>query len=777
MLTVLYLAFFVSGFSALVYQVVWQRLLLVFSGADLQSATIVVAAFMAGLSCGSYAGGKIADRLTARASLVLFAVAELAIGAFGLFSTNLYYDLMYQRLGHLASNLAVMATMLFASLLWPTFFMGLSLPALARTAVPEVGVAAKITGGLYGCNTLGAALGAFATTWWLLPGWGIEGSLRISAVLNMLVVTVAVPLAFAVRRRRGAVGLSQGSVEAIAQSPRPQASEAGVYTFPTWAAIYGLSGLLALSLEIVWFRLLGIMLKSTAFTFGTLLFVYLAGLGLGATVGSLLVQRIRQPARAFLLMQTTIGIYAGGSLTVLLAGLDDDSRLLRSVTAYFGGYAPLDARAGILALGEWMTGPGQFPSQFLLVHVLLPILLIGPPTVLMGAGFPLLQKMVQTDLARIGTRVGTLLTANIAGSTLGSVLTGWVFLGWFGTAGTLKLLVALSAAFSLFGLTRWIGRAQRAWHRWSYIAAITVAAGVFFSMPDARTLWARLHGTRTRFIVFGEDGSGTSVLKIAPGRREARVTVFANGIGQSSLPYGGIHTVLGALPAFIHPSPREAAVIGLGSGDTLFGMAGRKELQRIVCIEIIRPQIETLTVLSRQFRYPGLLTALLDLRIQHADGDGRIHLMHAQRRFDLIEADALRPTSAYAGNLYSDAYFALLRDRLTPGGIAVSWSPTDRTHRTFVKIFPHVLSYGSIVLGSNEPITFDPEIIRARVMNPAVLAHYAQAGVDILALLEPYLGAAPIVFGPSHDRSMLQDINTDLFPKDEFAVLWRAPVQ
>jgi len=767
----MYLVFFASGFSALLYQVVWQRLLLMFSGTDVQSATIVVAAFMAGLGCGSVAGGKIADRLPRLTSLWLFAVAELAVGSFGFFSTNFYYDLLYRRLGHHAATPEAMAAILFVSLLWPTFFMGMSLPLLARALVSEINTAARITGALYGYNTLGAAAGALLTTWWLLPRYGLEGSLRISATLNVLAAAGALSLALGLRKsdsKSEPAPAPEGSSTSLAPGSPTQTLG---FSFPTWACIYGLAGFLALSLEIVWFRLMIVMLKSTAYTFGTLLFVYLAGLGLGAAASSLLVTRTRQPVRAFLLMQTTIGAYAGGGLAVLLANLDRPS--LASLSTYFGGYDPIDVRAAIVALAASMKGAADVPWAFLLLYFGLPILLIGPPTVLMGASFPLIQKAVQTDPRRVGTRVGTVVMANIAGSILGCVLTGWFCLEWLGTAGTLKLLVAVSGVFLLFVLKLSVstrGARPTARREWGYIAAMAAVAGLVLAMPSGRLLWAHLHGTRPISIVFGEDGSGTSVLKTESGGRESRVVVFVNGVAQSWIPYGGIHTVLGALPAFIHPNPRVAAVIGLGSGDTVFGMAGRKELQRLICIEIISPQIDTLRHLDRVRSYTGLQTVLFDPRLEHVHGDGRVHVMHAGRTFDLIEADALRPTSAYAGNLYSDAYFTLLRERLNPGGIAVSWSPTTRTHDTFVKVFPHVLSFGHVVLGSNERIDFDPRTIRVRLADPFVLEHYTLSGIDIAALLAPYLDRAPGVYDPSSDRSQLQDINTDLFPRDEFGV-------
>ena len=125
--------------------------------------------------------------------------------------------------------------------------------------------------------------------------------------------------------------------------------------------------------------------------------------------------------------------------------------------------------------------------------------------------------------------------------------------------------------------------------------------------------------------------------------------MFLNGIGQSWIPYGNIHSVLGALPAFIHPHPRSAVVIGLGSADTVYSLAGRPELARVTCIEIIGPQLATLREWARRTADPGLVSVLSDPRVTHVNGDGRAFIMRSPRRFDIIEADALRPTSAYSG--------------------------------------------------------------------------------------------------------------------------------
>ena len=745
-----YVVVLASGFSALIYQIVWQRLLVVFAGSDVHSATIIVAAFMAGLGCGSLAGGALADRLSRRANLACFAAAELAIGAFGFFSTSLFYNGLYERLGHLPLGVEVRAAILFIALLWPTFFMGLSLPLLVKALTRGLPQAARVTGALYSANTSGAAAGALIGTWGLLRLQGFAGSVTTAAAINVLAALAT--LAFLLRRPE------LGSPEAVDTPvfpPQPPADDIRL-PFAAWAFIYFIAGMIALSLEIVWFRLAGIMLKSTAFTFGTVLTIYLAGLGAGAAIGAAVVARVRRPGRAFLLLQSGTAIYAGASVALLLAQIGR-SPLLRTLTEYFAGYEPFDIQRAM-----------DLPMQFALLYLVVPLVLVGPPTCLMGASLPLLQRTVQTDARLVGRRVGALMAANIAGSALGAMLTGWVWLTWLGSGGTLRLLVAASAIFPVCGLARSFRSPARITSRIAYTLAAAIAALLVTAIPDQGAFWARLHGGLPPFVVAGEDGSGTSLLRKMPG--DTRVVVFVNGIGQSWIPYGGIHTVLGALPALLHPRPRNAVVIGLGSGDTVFALAARADIARITCVEIIRPQLDTLARLDATWGYPALRTVLTHPRITHLYGDGRSYLMRTRETYDIIETDALRPTSAYSGNLYSEQYFDLIRRHLNPGGLAVSWAPTTRVQDTFAKVFPHAIAFQDILIGSNEPIAFEPELVRQRLLAPEVRDHFASASIDIAALVGGYLERAPRVFTPDFDRTRLGDTNTDLFPKDEFGV-------
>ena len=740
-------AFGLSGFAALVYQIVWQRMLVLFSGADVYASTLVVAAFMAGLGVGNLVGGFAADRLSRRNALIGFAAAEAAIAAFSLVSRPLYYDTLFQGLGSRHFPMSYLIGVLFASLLWPTFFMGVSLPLLARAVTSTVGTAAAKVGRLYAVNTLGAAAGAFVATWWILPAVGLNGGLRLGALMNSACVGLVIP--FVTIQVKAWSESEAEPPAASADLPEPP------LPFAAWLVIYAVAGFIALSLEIVWFRLLGVMAKSTAFTFGTLLTIYLAGIAAGAWLGSAVAPRLRRPTMTLLSALSLIALLGGLLVAALILGTDRFVWLQR----YFGSYEPLAVRAELDKLRS-----GQLPVEFLLLYFGIPAALLLPPTFLMGFCFPVLQRIVQTDVTRLGRRVGTLMLANIAGSVVGTIVTGVLAFNVFGTAGTLKALVVASMLFSIVTLG-WIARGRV---RFLVIGtAVVVVALAWRALPDEIELWARLHGAAADRIVVGEDATGLSVLRIEPSALQNRTTVFVNGVGQSTIPYGDIHTALGMLPAFLHPNPRTVAIIGLGSGDTLYAAAGRPEIERITCVEIIAPQIAGLRRLQQRHPYAGLARLLSDPRIQHRAGDGRIFLMRSGPVFDIIEADALRPTSAYSGNLYSEEYFSLVRSRLRPGGLAATWLPTSRVHNAFVRVFPYVISASGVLVGSDRPIDTDRDTIVRRTADPRVRDHYAQVGISADELLSSYL-ASPARYTPEFDRRALSDVNSDLFPKDEY---------
>jgi predicted membrane-bound spermidine synthase len=723
------------------------------------SVTVVVASFMCGLGIGGLLGGHAADRLGTRRSLVAFACAELFVGLFGLVSKPLYYDVLYQRFSHLAATPALAAVVLFVTLLVPTLAIGLSLPLLGRALTGSLAMTPRVVGMLYGSNTLGASAGALAAPWLLIPQFGLERSLWIAAAFNLVCAALALRLT---RVLKNTSRPDHSKVESDA------VGRAEAFPFRVWLLIYGLTGFTALGLEIAWFRLLGVLVKSTSFTFGTLLAVYLFGLGAGAAVGARLAARNRRAGLTFLYLQYGATLYAAlstiGLITAIAAG--HPIRLVR----FLGAYDPVDVYATVerMFTVSWWNVEALTPVfELVVLYLLIPGILIGPSTLMIGMSFPFLQKDAQADFGRLGRRLGTLLAVNIAGGVIGAIVVGWLLLPVVGTAGTLKTLVGTGALLALpIALLRSQARTGRA--ALMPLVIVVVTTVVVLAMPSGPELWARLHATAPGRMVFDEDGAGLSLIKFHDSTSGGPAQVYVNGLGQSWLPYGHIHTALGALPAFLHPAPADVAIIGLGSGDTTFAAAGRAEIERLVSIEILSAQRRTLEQFLRFQRYPGLLAVLTDRRIEHRFADGRAYIAQAGRKFDIIEADALRPSSAYAGNLYSLEYFMLLHRHLKSGGLAVTWAPTERIKATFLRVFPHVLMFpGDICVGSSEPIPFEA----SRVLDRAATAqqYYATAGIDIRALLRPYLEGSARRFGPADSRPA-NDLNTDMFPRDEFAL-------
>jgi len=730
--------FFLSGAAALVYQVAWQRVLGLHTGIGLYSVTIIVSAFMAGLGIGGLVGGRWSERMASRTALRRFAQAELGIATFGALSPWLYYDRLYPLAVQLPSPSLAGALLHFAALLPPTLLMGMSLPFLVRATVTRAGDAGRTIGWLYGVNLLGAAVGAFVTPWVLIARYGIRGALLVAAGANL---TVALG-AFALSLMRGADVAGAREEERV---PAASPDAPGGRPFALWIALYGLSGFLALSLEIVWFRLTDVAVKSTAFTFGTVLAIYLAGCACGCVAGIPIVDRIRRPLRAFLVCQCAIVCVAALGVA-LIAWLPHGMGWARWYHTYWASAVPF-------ALGHSMAW-----TPILRLYLILPSALFFIPTTLMGLSFPILQRAVHDEVRRSGRRVGVLQAANIAGCTIGSLVVGLGAVRWFGTVETLRLLVLCGAAFALVGW-RYYGR--------QFAIALVAVSAAAMLVPGQDRMWRLLHGLTNpaaRMLV-EEDGTGIVALKEVHRRR---VQLVVNGIGISWLPYGEVHTLLGVVPAVMHPSPHDVAVVGLGSGDTAWAVGCRPETRSVTVFEISSPQPRVLARALDGWNFPDLARFLGDPRVSLRMTDGRRALEAESRQYDIIETDAMYHVHAMSGNIYSVEFFRTCSRRLRPGGLMCTYSPTSRVRATFRRVFPHwlVIAQGWLLVGSNDPIALAPEVWASR-----------------LDAASPYLGsgsaemvrsALPRMVLPTGKYSLDMAPNEDLFPRDEFAFRDRA---
>src|SRR5688500_7949663 len=362
--SVLFGLFFLSGAAALVYQTAWHRLLGLFAGADTIAAALVVGACLLGLGIGSLVAGLFADRLSRRAALLAFALCEVGIAAFAVASPWLYYDVIYRELLPLSASRGVIFAVVFAGLLWPTFLMGCSLPFLSKAVVSEIAGSAKLIGWLYGLNTLGAGVGAFVGGWYLIGTFGFDKAVYVGAALNLIVAVRGLLLA------RG-VGMAEPKGPLPAQ--RLEESDGGVVW--RWSLLVFVSGFLIVALQVVWYRLIGVLLQSKGYSFSLVLSVFLLGDAAGLLVGARTIDRIADPRRFLFLMQ-------GIATAVALAG------------ACFVYWA---SGAGILPATfvdrDVMSGK---PGDVILIVVLLLIVVL-PASFIMGFSFPVVQKAVQRD--------------------------------------------------------------------------------------------------------------------------------------------------------------------------------------------------------------------------------------------------------------------------------------------------------------------------------------------------------------------------------------------
>jgi spermidine synthase len=750
----LFTLFFLSGFSALAYQTAWQRMLGVFAGSDSVATTVIVGAFLFGLGIGSLVGASFADRLSLRGALRAFALCEIGIGAFACFSRTVFYDLFLDQFVSLAGDPLRGPLVVFLALLLPTALMGMSLPLLARVVVDTIEGASARIGWLYGLNTLGAAAGALVTGWVMIGIFGIAVTVYAAAAINFLIGGSALLISGGMPSR----GPAAGPLPIPSATGRSGAGDAAGTSrlLLLWSVMVFVSGFLVISLEIVWFRVLGTLLRSDAYAFSLILAVFLLGDGLGIVAGAKIAHRLAQPRRAFQLLQGVMGVYALFSFMVLYA---------------------VNAHAETTLLGV----EGSKYAIFLLVW-----LVVLPPAFFLGMSFPITQRDVQNDPAMVGRRVGLVQLCNILGNTAGAVATGLVMLHWLGTALTLRLIGAVCLVFVLAALADGVWtrapELRRSGGRWIEGGLALALLVLLVLFPGNGRFWSALHKTSlAENAIVLEDRTGVAVLRAA-GALMQSVKVYADWIGpdydtlfigghaQSRVPFLRDHGGLGVLGAIMHPDPQDILVIGQGSGGTPVAAGINPRTQRIRVIDIVAPVFD---VMRQAAARSGQDTLHAPLRAYHADprytrtvADARHVLLTEDTSYDIIEADAIYPTAALAGQLYSVDFFRLTMRRLKPGGYVVQWMATDRTLAGFLQVFPYVVRANALLIGSMTPIAFSHDRLAAELAGPAG-EHLTRMGWKREEVAAWLLAGAERSWTPTDPRTD-QDVNTDLFPKDEY---------
>jgi hypothetical protein len=725
-------AFFCSGFAALLCQIVWQRMLGIFAGSDTVSAALVVGAFLAGLGLGSIIGARLADRLSPWQAMLGFALAEAGVAGFALLSKLFLYDVLATELAGVVDAPAAIFALCFAGLVLPTTLMGASLPLLARAIATSLDTVAERISALYGLNTLGAGLGALLGGWLLVGNLGFIGALVLAAGLDLLAAALALSLLPGLSRAAPAAPSRAG------MAATPPGEPFG--SLRLWCLLVFLSGYVIVALEIVWVRLLGQIGQYHAYLFPTVLGVFLLADGLGMAVAARMVRRLRDPRPAFFVTQ------AGGF--VLAVAL---------LLALFWTLPHWPINQFLSADVQRLRGGG------LATTVTLVLLVVGPPSFLIGMTFPFVQRAVQQDLASVGARVGWVQLANILGNAAGSIGTGLVSFHLLGTAGTLQLLAVLSVLL----MAGWLWRGGRN-RRPEQVLALACGLALL-ALPGNGRLWSRLHGEQPGQVTdWAEDRSGVAFFRDDNGSAEGpHGPFFIQGFSQGRIPFLPIHQFLGAVGPLLHPDPRLVLCIGIGSGGTPWAAGISPATRQVRAIELVGPVLTALERIGARHPAGPIAEMFRSPRWLLEYGDGRRALSKGEERYDVIQADAILPESSHSGLLYSEEFLQQVRRRLAPGGLYVQWAPTERTVETFAAVFPHTLLLmpASVLIGSDRPIPFDAVALRRRFAQPEAAAHLARGNRDF----DDYpslFGRTALAWAPETPRG--EASLTDAFPRDEF---------
>jgi spermidine synthase len=722
-LPILLAIFFISGFCALLYQVAWQRMLGLFSGSDVRSVTIIVASYLAGLGIGSLLGGILSDRLSDRQSIQIYGFCNLGIAVFAICSRFLFYDILFLKLRYLARSPVSTLLIAFISLLIPTILMGLSLPLLSKAIAGGSKEIASRIGWLYGVNTLGSGLGSLVSGWYLIGTLGYDGTVYFGAILNVIVGIVALSNAHPFDRNRNFQNLN---VTTKVRSVRE------------WCILVFLSGFAAISLEIIWFRVLDVALQSNAYTYAHLLAFILVSNALGSLLGAKFVRYISKPKQVFLAIQGIVIAYSAIAIWL--------------ISLYWRSHPQLRDDIGYI-------DPNNINTAIAFKYLVLPLVLVGLPNLLLGFYFPLVQKAVQKSDRQVGRRVGAILVANILGNTTGSLLTGLVLLDRLGTSTSLRLLCLLGLGFIL------AIRPNKT--KAKILAIVAIATIVFF--PNNTRLWASLHGILPQqYFIVAEDSTGVAAI----GETNKRGVLYASGQAEANFPYMHVHALLGTIPALSHVNPASIMIIGLGSGGTPHTIGVNPLTQHVRAIEILGAELPVLREYAKTTVGKPLNYLLQDPRYEISVGDGRRELVLSDRQFDIIEADAIQPWRSRAGMLYSQEFFAEVRSRLAPGGIFVEWNVGPEVVQTFRNVFPYVtqldMSEGlSVLIGCDRVFDFDRKHLLTELELPAVLDFLANAGIDVKPIRTDVKAARVSMYSHAKDGKP-EAVNTDLFPRSEY---------
>ncbi len=722
LLPVLLVLFAASGCAALIYEIVWLQLLQLVIGSNAMSIAVLLGTWMGGMCIGSLLLPRLIP--TSQNPLRVYALLELLTGVCGilvLYGVPLLQNVYIAGLNSGLPNAALRAICCAICLLPPTILMGATLPLIARW-VESTPSAATWWGYFYGSNIVGGVFGCFIAGFYLLRVYDMTIASYVAAATNVIIALASFGIL-------SVAGEYKPTDEKSATAPvanRPW----GVYV------AIGISGLTALGAEVVWTRMLALMLGATTYTFSIILGVFLAGLGIGSTFGSRTAEKKGNPKLLLIACQVLLG------LAIAWAGI-----LLATWLPFWQGN--LDTTDG-----PWM---GFLRDIW---RCTIPIL---PPAILWGASFPIaLACAAENDAdGESGKIVGEVYGANTVGAIIGAVMFSLVMIPSVGMHGAEQALIAIS----LVGALVLIGLSFKQLDRRILIGFV---AAIIFAVTLPSVPWKVIgfgrrileYNTNDWNLLYTTDGMNSSIA-YSTWNNETTYFHVSGKVEASTEPQDmSLQRMLGHLPAILHANPKSILIVGCGAGVTAGSFVVHPEVEHITICEI-EPRIPPATA-----KYFGDANhhVMEDPRTHIVFDDARHYVLTSDQKYDIITSDPIHPWVKGMASLYTTEYFELCKKHLNPGGIVTQWVPLYESSfetvqseiATFFEAFPYGTIWGNlntdntgydiVLMGSVEKLPINVDALVAKLAQPkyaSVRESLTQVGFpSVLNLLSTYAANA-----------------------------------
>ena len=668
-----YVAFFVSGGAGLVYEIIWTRYLALFLGHSAPAQVLVLMMFLGGMALGALAVGSFTHRV--RRPVLLYAVAELAIGALGIAFHQLYgaltgfaYATIFPAVGTGAPLLLTQWTIGAVLILPASVLLGTTFPLMSAGLLRRSGNGTgRLLAALYCANGLGGALGTLIAGFALVGSFGLPGAIRIAGFASMAAAVLAlmwtlgkpVPNTANVEHRR----LERVDDEQFHIDGDSARSLLLAVAFGTAVA--------SLAYEIAWTRMLSLVLGSATHSFELMLSAFILGMSLGAFWLRRRADRLVNPMRVLGLVQWLMGALAIATLPLFLASFRWTERLLAAFDLTTQGYAAFNV--------------GRY-------GICLAVML--PATFCAGMTLPLITQLLLRTAAR-ESAVGVVYGVNTIGSIIGVAAAAILLLPAIGVKG-----LVIGAAVVDMALGVWIlavrpksGRgavpAPLAWPVVAFGTLLLGAAGL--ALPFDRELVSsgvfrtrHLAPSGTNRVLLYRDGRTATVTGLfrAPGTlmlaTNGKVDASLDELWMKPLPLGlrpqqltsdaSTQTLLPLLGLAHAPNARRVAVIGQGSGMTSHLLLGSSTPTSVTTVEIEREMI-----LGSNIFYPANRRVFEDPRSRFVIEDARAYIAAQHDRFDLIVSEPSNPWVSGVASLFTTEFYRLASQRLAPDGVFVQW--------------------------------------------------------------------------------------------------------